>query len=142
MAKVYLLKKDGQFNGVVLPVYGSGLYSTLYGFIALDSDLRTIRGLKFYEQGETAGLGAEVDNPRWLAKWPGKLALDETGQPLVDVIKGGVNPASPLIDYQVDAISGATMTSRGVSALLKYWLGPDGFGPYLARLKAQQMEAS
>ena len=142
MAKVYLLKKDGQFNGVVLPVYGSGLYSTLYGFIALDWDLRTIRGLKFYEQGETAGVGAEVDNPRWLAKWPGKLALDETGQPLVDVIKGGVNPASPLIDYQVDAISGATMTSRGVSALLKYWLGPDGFGPYLARLKAQQMEAS
>ncbi|MCJ7558624.1 MAG: Na(+)-translocating NADH-quinone reductase subunit C [Gammaproteobacteria bacterium] len=142
MAKVYLLKKDGQFDGVVLPVYGSGLYSTLYGFIALDSDLRTIRGLKFYEQGETAGLGAEVDNPRWLAKWPGKLALDENGQPLVEVIKGGVNPSSPLIDYHVDAISGATMTSRGVSALLKYWLGPEGFGPYLARLKAQQMEAS
>jgi Na+-transporting NADH:ubiquinone oxidoreductase subunit C len=142
LAKVYILNKDGQFDGVVLPVYGSGLYSTLYGFIALDADLRTIRGLKFYEQGETAGLGAEVDNPHWLAQWPGKLALDETGKPLVEVVKGGVNPASPLIDYQVDAISGATMTSRGVSALLKFWLGPEGFGPYLGKLKAKQMEAS
>lgn len=142
MAKVYLLKKDGKLTGVVLPVYGSGLYSTLYGFIALDADLRTVRGLKFYEQGETAGLGAEVDNPRWLAKWPGKMALDETGAPKVEVVKGGVNPSSPMIDYQVDGISGATMTSKGVSALLQFWLGPDGFGPYLAKLKAQQTEAS
>ncbi len=142
MAKVYLLKKDGQLTGVVLPVYGSGLYSTLYGFIALDADLRTVRGLKFYEQGETAGLGAEVDNPRWLAKWPGKMAIDETGEPKVEVVKGGANPSSPMIAYQVDGISGATMTSNGVTALLQFWLGPDGFGPYLARLKAQQMEAS
>lgn len=142
MAKVYILKKDGEFDGVVLPVYGSGLYSTMYGFIALSADLRTIRGLKFYEQGETAGLGAEVDNPRWLAQWPGKLALDEAGTPLVEVVKGGADPSSRLIAYQVDAISGATMTSRGVDALLKYWLGPEGFGPFLARLKAQQTEAS
>jgi len=142
MAKVYLLKKEGQLTGVVLPVYGSGLYSTLYGFIALDADLRTVRGLKFYEQGETAGLGAEVDNPRWLAKWPGKMVLDENGAAKVDVVKGGVNPSSPTIAYEVDAISGATLTSKGVSALLQFWLGPDGFGPYLAKLKAQQMEAS
>lgn len=141
-AKVYLLEKDGRFDGVVLPIYGSGLYSTLYGFIALEADLRTIRGLKFYEQGETAGLGAEVDNPRWLAKWPGKLALDEKGEPLVDIIKGGVNPNDPDAGYHVDGISGATMTSNGVSALLKFWLGPDGFGPFLAKLQAQQTEAS
>jgi len=140
-AVVYLVEDNGRLSKVVLPVYGNGLYSTLYGFLALDGDLRTIRGLKFYQQGETAGLGAEVDNPRWLARWPGKLALDESGAPAIKVVKGGVDESSPMAPYQVDGISGATMTSKSVSALLTYWLGPDGFGPFLARLKAQQTEA-
>jgi len=140
-AVVYLVEDQGRLSKVVLPVYGNGLYSTLYGFLALDADLRTVRGLKFYQQGETAGLGAEVDNPRWLARWPGKLALDENGGPAIRVVKGGVDEASPEAAYQVDGISGASMTSKSVGALLTYWLGPDGFGPFLAKLKAQQTEA-
>jgi len=140
-AVVYLVEDNGRLSKVVLPVYGNGLYSTLYGFLALDADLRTVRGLKFYQQGETAGLGAEVDNPRWLARWPGKLALDEDGDPAIRVVKGGVDESSPGAAYQVDGISGASMTSKSVGALLTYWLGPDGFGPFLARLKAQQTEA-
>ena len=75
-ATVYLIRDGDRLRQVILPVRGAGLYSTLYGFIAMGADLRTIIGLKFYEQGETAGLGAEVDNPRWLAQWEGKVALD------------------------------------------------------------------
>ena len=117
---------------VVLPVEGLGLWGTLYGFVALDGDLRTIRGLTFYEHKETPGLGGEVDNPRWKALWTGRLAFDQTWTPVITVVKG---PAGPVADdpHAVDGLSGATMTSRGVTNLLRFWLGPEGFGPYLTR---------
>ena len=120
---------------VVLPVEGLGLWGTLYGFVALDGDLRTIRGLTFYEHKETPGLGGEVDNARWKALWPGRLAFDETLTPVIAVVKG---QAGPVTDdpHAVDGLSGATVTSRGVTNLLQFWLGPEGFGPYLTRLRA------
>jgi Na+-transporting NADH:ubiquinone oxidoreductase subunit C len=120
---------------VVLPVEGLGLWGTLYGFVVLDGDLRTIRGLTFYEHKETPGLGGEVDNPRWKALWPGRLAFDETLTPVIAVVKG---QAGPVTDdpHAVDGLSGATITSRGVTNLLRFWLGPEGFEPYLTRLRA------
>ncbi len=121
---------------------GAGLYSTLYGFIALGSDLRTVVGLKFYEHGETAGLGAEVDNPRWLAQWEGKVALDRSGRPVLEVVKGGVPPGDPDAIHKVDAISGATITSKSVQNLLVFWLDQAGFGPYLETLRRQTIEES
>ena len=122
---------------VVLPVEGLGLWGKLYGFVAIEGDLRTVRGLTFYEHKETPGLGGEVDNPRWKALWPGRLAFDETWTPVITVVKG---PAGPVSDdpYAVDGLSGATITSRGVTNLLQFWLGPEGFGPYLTRLRAGQ----
>ena len=120
---------------VVLPVEGLGLWGTLYGFVALEGDLRTIRGLTFYEHKETPGLGGEVDNPRWKALWTGRLAFDESLTPVIAVVKG---TAGPVTDepHSVDGLSGATITSRGVTNLLRFWLGPDGFEPYLTRLRA------
>jgi Na+-transporting NADH:ubiquinone oxidoreductase subunit C len=119
---------------VVLPVEGLGLWGTLYGFIALEGDLRTIRGLTFYEHKETPGLGGEVDNPRWKARWTGRLAFDDDLAPAIAVVKGlaGAVADDP---HAVDGLSGATLTSRGVTNLLRFWLGPDGFDPYLTRLR-------
>lgn len=135
---VYLVQKDGKLDQVVLPVNGKGLWSTLYGFISLDSDINTIRGLTFYKHGETPGLGGEVDNPAWKALWEGKKAFNSAGEVEIEVIKGTVNPASPDADHEVDGLSGATITSRGVTNLLRYWLGTDGFGPYLDKLRAER----
>lgn len=135
-APVYLVKKGGALDRVILPVHGKGLWSTLYGFIALDTkDLSTIKGLVFYEHAETPGLGGEVDNPNWKALWKNKIAFGASGDVRIEVIRGSVVPGRPGSQHQVDGLSGATITSRGVSGLLKYWLGPAGFGPYLDKMR-------
>jgi Na+-transporting NADH:ubiquinone oxidoreductase subunit C len=131
---IYLLKEDGDVSKVVVPVHGYGLWSTLYGYLAIDGDLQTVSGITFYEHGETAGLGGEVDNPRWKASWAGKSIYSD-GAVKLGVIKGSVNPSSPNAAYQIDGLSGATLTSVGVDNLVKYWMGPQGFGPILKELK-------
>lgn len=133
-ARVYLARDGQRLSLLVLPVEGAGYISTLRGYLALDGDLRTIRGLSFYEHAETPGLGSEIDNAAWLALWPGKRAFDEDGRVRISVIRGRVDPSSPTQRFEVDGISGATRTSDGVSNLLRFWLGPRGFGPYLDRL--------
>ena len=132
---IYLLRgDDGEISKAVLPIHGYGLWSTLYGFIALDSDMNTVSGITFYEHGETAGLGGEVDNPAWKALWQGKSVYRD-GEVALSVLKGNVMPGSPHAAYQVDGLSGATLTSRGVHNLIAYWMGEDGFGPVLAGLR-------
>lgn len=128
---------DGSLDMVILPVEGQGLWSTLYGFIALDADLNTVRGLTFYQHGETPGLGGEVDNPRWKALWPGREVFGREGEPQIEVIKGRAGPPEQA-PHEVDGLSGATITSRGVTHLLRFWLAESGFGPYLQRLAAEQ----
>ena len=130
-ALVYKLETGDELSLVILPITGKGLWSTLYGFIALDADLNTIEGITFYEHKETPGLGGEVDNPRWKALWKGRHAFGEGGdEPQIEVIRGQAGP--PAEDpNRVDGLSGATITSRGVSHLVRFWLGDDGFGPYL-----------
>ncbi len=135
-ANVYLVKEGDTVTQVVLPISGYGLWSTLYGFLALEPDLRTIAGLKFYEHGETAGLGAEVDNPGWLAQWKGKEAFDESGQTVIEVVKGSAGDS----DTQVDGLAGATLTSRGVHNMLQYWLGEQGFGPFIDKYRTAQTQ--
>ena len=137
-ATIYLAKDEqGQVETIILPVNGYGLWSTLYGFLALKTDATTIVGLGFYEHAETPGLGGEVDNPKWKAVWPGKQAFDESGKVAIHLIKGAVDPSSPQAKYQIDGLAGATLTSRGVTNLVHYWLGSNGFGPYLAKVKGQ-----
>ncbi len=133
-ARIYTISDASGLRLVVLPVEGAGYISTLRGYLALDGDLRTIRGLSFYEHGETPGLGSEIESPAWRALWPGKQAFDAAGQPRIAVIRGRPDPASPEAVHQVDGITGATVTGDGVTRLLQFWLGPRGFGPYLARL--------
>ena len=137
-ALVYLFMKGGEVEKLVLPVEGKGLWSTMYGYVALESDTTTIAGLTFYEHGETPGLGGEVDNPNWQALWPGRKAFDGSWVPKIDVIKGAAKPADQ-DPYQVDGLSGATITSRGVGALLRFWLEDQRFGAYLANFRNQSL---
>lgn len=132
---VYLVEEKGVLQQIVLPLYGKGLWSTMYGFIALGADLATVQGFGFYQHGETPGLGGEIDNPGWLARWPGKVVYDGEGRVKLHLIKGTVESGSPEARYQVDGISGATLTARGVSNLLAYWLGDNGYRPFLDGLR-------
>ncbi len=136
---VYKVKSaDGQLETLILPVYGYGLWSTLYGFLALEGDLRTVEGLKFYQHAETPGLGGEVDNPKWRALWQGKVVFDEQWRPVVELVKGGVQATTPGAEHKIDSLAGATLTARGVENLLNFWLSEQGYGPYLARLRQER----
>ncbi len=138
-ALVYLARNEqGRLQQVIIPVHGMGLWSTMYGFMALDADTTTIKGFAFYQHGETPGLGGEIDNPQWKAQWIGKKAFDSDWKPRIEVIKGKVRPGSPDAHYQIDGLSGATITSRGVKDLLRYWLGDSGFGPFLSKVRAEE----
>jgi len=132
---VYEQRDGDAVKSLILPIQGYGLWSTMYGYIALAADARTISGITFYEHGETPGLGGEIENPRWQARWKGRLAYNDSNRVVVQVIKGVAGP--PASDpYHVDGLAGATITSRGVSNTLQFWLGPEAFGPFLDRYRS------
>lgn len=134
---VYIVEKEGKLEKLILPIHGYGLWSTLYGFMALEGDLNTVIGLGFYSHAETPGLGGEVDNPAWKALWPGKkVYANDSMKPAIQLIKGNVDLASPNAAYEVDGLSGATLTSRGVTNLLHFWMGANGYAPFIANLKS------
>jgi Na+-transporting NADH:ubiquinone oxidoreductase subunit C len=133
-AKVFTVMKAGEIDAIVLPIEGYGLWSTLYGYLALEADATTIKGITYYEHGETPGLGGEVDNPLWKAKWPGRKAFDPAGKVAIKVSKGDHSDLKKF-PYEVDALSGATITSNGVTNMVQFWLGENGFGPYISRMK-------
>lgn len=140
-APVYLIRDEGELTKVVIPVHGYGLWSTMYGFLALSGDGQTVDGLTFYQHAETPGLGGEIENPRWLGKWAGKSVYGSEGEVELRVVKGHVDPESDEARWSVDGISGATLTAQGVSRMVQYWLGEEGFGSYLARLKEKKEAA-
>ena len=131
VAKIYLIESGGQIETIILPIHGYGLWSTLYGFMALEGDGNTVAGLGFYEHSETPGLGGEVDNPNWKAQWPGKQVYDGDAVAL-RLVKGGADRSD---SYGVDGLSGATITSRGVDNLVKFWMSDAGFKPFLDNVK-------
>ncbi|MDO4626042.1 MAG: Na(+)-translocating NADH-quinone reductase subunit C [Pasteurellaceae bacterium] len=134
LAEVYLVKDDeGKVQQVVLPIYGRGLWSTMYGFVSVKSDANTINDITYYEHGETPGLGGEIENRPFQTRFKDKKLFDEQGKPALHVGKG----ASSDKEHGIDAISGSTLTSKGVNNTFKFWLGPKGFGPYLAKLQKE-----
>lgn len=138
---VYLKRgANGQVERVVLPIFGAGLWSTMWGFVALEGDGKTVHALKFYQQGETPGLGGEVENPKWRALWHGKQAFNDAGELLLQVVKGRVDPTSPAAAHQVDGLAGATLTTKGVDQTVRFWLGARGFGPFLQQIREGRME--
>ncbi|EFE98001.1 Na(+)-translocating NADH-quinone reductase subunit C [Serratia odorifera] len=132
-AEIYLVRDDaGAVNKIVLPVYGTGLWSMMYAFVALDSDGNTVKGITYYDQGETPGLGGEVENPSWRQQWIGKKLFDDNGEPAIRVVKGGARAGDV---HGVDGLSGATLTSNGVQHTFDFWLGEQGFGPFLKKVR-------
>ena len=134
---VYIVRNNDAISQVILPVYGSGLWSTMYGFLSLGPDGSTIHGLRFYEHAETPGLGDQIDKPEWRNQWVNKKVFNGGDEPRIEVIRGFVNEDSDNAVYEIDGISGATLTGRGVTNLVRYWTGPHGFGPFLARFRVE-----
>lgn len=136
-AKVYLVRDDaGEVKTVVLPISGYGLWGTMYGFLALESDMNSVAGLGFYEHKETPGLGAEIENPKWQSLWHGKEIYGDDGSVRFTVIKGSVGSSTPDAEHKVDGLSGATLTSVGVDHMINFWLGENGYRPFLNNLKS------
>ena len=129
---VYLVKDGAETSKVIIPVHGNGLWSMMYAFVAVETDGNTVSGITYYEQGETPGLGGEVENPSWRAQFVGKKLFDENHKPAIQVVKGGAPQGS---EHGVDGLSGATLTSVGVQHTFDFWLGDMGFGPFLAKVR-------
>lgn len=134
-ASVYLVWDKVQLKRIIIPMHGQGMWSTIYGYIALEADLNTIAAVTFYEQTETPGLGTQIMLPEWQSKWQGRQLWDEDGELRFRIAAGSVAPESAIARYEVDALSGATVTAGGVTNLVHYWFGAHGFQPFLTNLR-------
>ena len=133
---VYIMEDaNGGIDKLILPVRGYGLWSTMVGFLALEGDLNTVAGIGFYEHGETPGLGGEIDNPVWKSHWVDKEVYD-SNELALRVVKGAVDTTQSGSEYRVDGLSGATLTTRGVDNMIHFWMGENGYQPFLDNLKA------
>lgn len=122
---VYISKKeDGSVDAIILPIQGCGLWGLMYGFISLESDGETVKGIIFYKHNETPGLGGEIQNPQWTATWEGKELP-------IQIVKGTAGND----EHKIDGLSGATLTSNGVDHAVDFWTGENGFGPFLAKVR-------
>ncbi|WP_419147375.1 Na(+)-translocating NADH-quinone reductase subunit C [Pseudoalteromonas 'SMAR'] len=122
---VYFAKDEqGAVETIILPIQGYGLWGVMYGFLALEADGETIKSINFYKHNETPGLGAEIQNPKWTAKWDGKELP-------IDVVKGSAGDS----EHKIDGLSGATLTSNGVDHTVDFWTSDKAFGPFLANVR-------
>ena len=134
-AVIYLVKNEaGAVNTVVLPIVGSGLWDLMYGYVGLEADLNTVKSVIYSDHKETPGLGAEVLNPKWKALWPGKKIYNDVGEVKARLVKGGAK-ANDI--HGVDGLSGATLTSNGVTNTLQFWFGKEGYAPFIAKYRAE-----
>jgi len=135
-APIYMVPdEEGKLDRLILPVHGAGMWSTIYGYIALESDLNTIAAVTFYEQNETPGLGDQILRPEWQAQWEGRRLYDDEGQLRFAISHGKVEPGSATWLYQVDALTGATVTADAVTSIIHYWFGPNGYKDFLQKLR-------
>ncbi len=130
---VYISVKDEDKKQYIFPVYGKGLWGPVWGYISLESNLSTIYGANFSHQGETPGLGAEISTKEFQDQFIGKEIFNEKGEFVsVRVKKGSAQSDSK---YEVDGISGGTITSEGVDAMLNDCL--KSYIPYFENIKNQ-----
>ena len=124
-------------GSVVVPLYGAGLWGPIWGYIALEPDMNTVKGIVLDHAGETPGLGAEITTAKHQAMYVGKTVFE--GEELVGITlkKGGADKNNP---HEVDAITGGTKTSDGVSAMIKDCLV--SYQPYFVAVKAAAEQVS
>lgn len=133
-SRVFLVRNDqGELDQLILPVRGKGLWSTMYGFLSLEPDLRTVHGITFYEHGETPGLGGEIQSEKFTNQWKGKMVREADGTARFSFERGTVDPDDPAAKYKIDGIAGATITTRGVVHMIRFWMGPLGFQKFLEK---------
>jgi len=133
-ATVYVVFRDGDLGRLILPVHGAGMWAPIYAYIALESDLNTIAAITFYEQNETPGLGDQILRPAWQAQWKGRQIYDEVGDLRFAVSHGKVEPGSATSLYEVDALTGATVSADAVTSMMHYWFGPHGYRDFLQHI--------
>jgi Na+-transporting NADH:ubiquinone oxidoreductase subunit C len=134
VSKVYFINdENGALETVVVYVRGYGLWGTMYGLMAVAPDMNTIKGINFYEHSETPGLGGEIQNPNWTASWQGKEIYDN-GSVAIDVTKNVTDKA-----HDVDALSGATLTSNGVENTMQFWFSDKAYGPLFDKIRKGEL---
>ena len=134
---VYLVKNDGKTEQVILPVRGKGLWSTMFAYVSLDADMSTIRGVSFYEHGETPGLGGEIENKSWQKSWQEKQIYSDSGDVALGFSKGKSSASGNAAIYEIDGLSGATLTTKGVDNLMEFWFGDHAFKPFITAMKKE-----
>ncbi|MBJ00550.1 MAG: Na(+)-translocating NADH-quinone reductase subunit C [Halobacteriovoraceae bacterium] len=138
--KVFVYKDEqGESQIYIFHITSKGLWSTMYGFMALGADLNTVKGFGYYAQGETPGLGGEVDNPKWKGQWVGKNVYNEEEVVALKLSKGTAPKEGPVAEYRVDGLSGATITANGVSSSIKYWFSDHGYGKFIDMVKGGEV---
>lgn len=126
LAQVFFLRSGDEISLVVLPVYGVGHGGVIEAMLALHGDMNTVAGLTVTNQVETPGLGARIEEPSWQASFAGKSLRDDSGTMRFAVARGHATS-----EYEVDGITGATRTSNAIQRIVRFWMGPDGYGKLL-----------
>ena len=121
----------GSVRQVLVPIHGQGYGGQMFGFLALAQDLNTVQDIMFYEHQETPGLGGRITRDAWRSNWPGRRIYDDSGEVALRLVRKP--PPADEAPFQVDAVSRASVTSEGVENMIRFWLGPDGFGPFFAQ---------
>lgn len=126
LAQVFFLRAGDEISLAVFPIYGVGHGGVIEAMIALRGDMNTIAGLTVTSQVETPGLGARIEEPIWQAGFAGKSLRDDGGAMRFSVARGHATS-----EFEVDGITGATRTSNAIQRIVRFWMGPDGYGPLL-----------
>lgn len=129
-AQIYLLRSGETVSLAILPVVGSGYNGRIQALLALRGDMRTLAGITVTEQSETPGLGARIEEPLWQQSFAGKYLVDDTGAMRFAVARGQART-----EYEVDGITGATRTSNAMTQMVRFWVGPRGYGPLIAAIR-------
>lgn len=134
---VYLVKENDKTEQVILPVRGKGLWSTMFAYVSLDADMSTIKGVSFYQHGETPGLGGEIENKNWQKSWQEKQIYSDSGDVALSFAKGKSSASGNAANYEIDGLSGATLTTKGVDNLMEFWFGDHGFKPFITAMNKE-----
>ena len=133
--RVYIAMDGVKPTGYSIPISGKGLWSTIYGYIALEPDGKTVKGITFYKHGETPGLGGELEKEWFTSNYKGKKIYNEEEELVsIEIVKGQVNQNDLNAIHQVDGISGSTLTGRGMNKFIARDLNT--YKSFLERVKA------
>ncbi|NQV30023.1 MAG: NADH:ubiquinone reductase (Na(+)-transporting) subunit C [Candidatus Marinimicrobia bacterium] len=133
---IFASLQDGEISAYCIPTQGKALWSTVKGYIALEKDLNTVKGITFYSHGETPGLGGEIEKDWFTDAFKGKSILNNEGELVsIQVIKGKMRGDEKEQQHKVDGISGATLTGNGLTTFIKSTL--EKYEPYFKTLRGE-----